>query len=107
MGRVEAINGRTRITNAKKQGKDSGPNYRVYKYKGYQVMTIQDLMAIGGGIVLFANVVNVIYKWLSPAFKIKRGRKNKELIARLQAHDSKDYELFAEMREISRRSAGG
>ncbi len=71
-------------------------------------MTIQDLMAIGGGIVLFANVVNVIYKWLSPAFKIKKEvEKNKELIARLQAHDSKDYEMFAEMREVSKAQCRG
>lgn len=66
-------------------------------------MDWEQLLAIGGGIVLAGNVAALLWKIISPGLKVKNTvNKNSEAIARLQRHEQNDFEALHEIRQIER-----
>lgn len=66
-------------------------------------MDWEQLLAIGGGIVLAGNVAALLWKIISPGLKVKNTvNKNSEAIARLQRHEQSDFEALHEIRQIER-----
>ena len=66
-------------------------------------MDWEQLLAIGGGIVLVGNVAALLWKIISPGIRMKKAvNKNSEAIVRLQRHEQNDFEALHEIRQIER-----
>lgn len=66
-------------------------------------ITWESLMVYGGAIVLLGNVINVLYRWLTPALNTKnRLRIMEEDIETLKKHETKDLETLEHLQEINK-----
>ena len=66
-------------------------------------MDWEQLLAIGGGIVLAGNVAALLWKIISPGLKVKNTvNKNSEAIARLQRHEQNDFAALEKIVHIEK-----